>query len=107
MTSYVLVKKKLLEGISLLPNTVATGVTESAADVEKQLLATAKSFEAFSIALDENTDVSGTAKCAVLIKGVDCSLNVTEEFLESIPLKNTTTRCDVFLGLENCMKNTA
>ena len=54
-------QKKLFEGISLSPNTVATRVTELAADFEKQLLATAKNFEAFSIALDESTDVSGTA----------------------------------------------
>ena len=74
-------QKKLFEGISLSPNTVATRVTELAADVEKQLLATVKNFGAFSIALDESTDVSGTAQCAVFIRGVDCSLNVTEEFL--------------------------
>ena len=97
-------QKKLFEGTSLSPNTVATRVTELAADVEKQLLATAKNFEAFSIALDESTDVSGTAQCAVFIRGVDCSLNVTEEFLELIPLKSTTTGRDIFLALENCMK---
>ena len=39
-------------------NTVATKVTELAADVEKQLLATAKNFHAFSIALDESTDAA-------------------------------------------------
>ena len=37
--------KKLFEGISLSPDPVATRVTELAADVEKQLLATAKNFE--------------------------------------------------------------
>ena len=95
-------QKKLCEGLS--PNTVATRVTELAADVQKQLLATAKNFEAFSIALDESTDVSGTAQCAVFIRGVDCSLNVTEEFLELIPLKSTKTGRNVFLALENCMK---
>ena len=97
-------QKKLFEGISLSPNTVATRVTELAADVEKQLLATAKNFEAFSIALDESTDVSGTAQCAVFIRGVDCSLHITEEFLELIPLKSTTTGRDIFLALEHCMK---
>ena len=35
-------QKKLFEGISLSPDPVATRVTELAADVEKQLLATAK-----------------------------------------------------------------
>ena len=78
------------------PNTVATRVTELAADVEKQLLATAKNVEAFSIALDESTDV--------FIRGIDCSLNVTEEFLELTPLRSTTTGRDIFLALENCMK---
>ena len=73
-------QKKLFKGINLSPNTFATRVTELAADVEKQLLATAKNFEA----LDESTDVSGTAQCAVFIRGVDCILNVTEEFLEIV-----------------------
>ena len=81
------------------PNTVATRVTELAADVEKQLLVMAKNFETFSIALDESTDVSGTAQCAVFIRGVDCSLNVTEEFLELTSLKSSTTGRDVFLAL--------
>ena len=78
------------------PNTVATRVTELATDVEKQLLATAKNVEAFSIALDESTDV--------FIRGIDCSLNVTEEFLELTPLRSTTTGRGLFLALENCMK---
>ena len=97
-------QKKLFEGISLSPNKVATRDTELAANVEKQLLATAKNFEAFSIALDESTDVSGSAQCAVFIRGVDCSLNVTDEFLDLTLLKSTTTGRDAFLPLENYMK---
>ena len=46
-------QKKLFEGISLSPNTVASRVTNLAANAEKQLLATTKDFEAFSIALDD------------------------------------------------------
>ena len=88
------------------PNTAATRVTELAADVEKQIPATAKNFEGFSIALDESTDGSGTAICAVFIKGVDCSLNVTEEFLELIPLKSTTTGRVVFLALKKLHEKT-
>ena len=75
-------KKKLFEGISLSPNTVASKATDLAANVEKQLVATAKNFKSFSIALDESTDVSDTAQCAVFIRGVDCCLYMTEEFLE-------------------------
>ena len=87
--------KTLFEGISLSPNTVASRITDLAANVEKQLLATAKDFKAFSIALDESTDSSGTAQCAVFIRIVDCQLNVTEEFLDLIPLKGTATGNDL------------
>ena len=71
-------KKKLFEGISLSPNTVASRVTDLAANVEKQLVATVKDFEAISIALDESTDFSNTAQCAVFIRGVACIQNLTE-----------------------------
>ena len=97
-------KKKLFEGISLSPNTVASRVTDLAANVEKQLVATAKDFESFSIALDESNDVSDTAQCAVFIRDVDCSLNMTEELLELIPLKGTTTGRDIFQALEKCIE---
>ena len=64
--------------------------------MEKQLLAAAKDFEAFSIALDTSTDVLGTAQCAVFIRDINCSLNVREEFLDLIPMKVTTTGRDIF-----------
>ena len=97
-------KKKLFEGISLSPNTVASRVTDLAANVEKQLVATAKDFESFLISLDESTDVSDTAQCAMFIRGVDCSLNMTEEFLELMSLKGTTTGRDIFQALEKCIE---
>ena len=96
-------KTKLFEGISLSPNTVASRVSDFSANEEEPLVATAKDFESFSIALDESTDVSDTVQCAVFIRGVDCSLNMTEEFLELIPLKGTTTGRDIFQTLEKCI----
>ena len=94
---------KLFEGLSLSPNTVASRVADLAANVEEQLVATAKDFESFSIAFDESTDVSDTAKCAVCIRGVDCSVNMTEGFLELIPFKGTTTGRYIFQALEKCI----
>ena len=96
-------KTKLFEGISLSPNTIASRVADLAANAEEQLVATAKGFESFCIALDESTDVSDTAQCAVFIRGVDCSLNVTEKYLELIPLKGTITGRDIFQALEKCI----
>ena len=56
-------KKKLFEGISLSPNTVASRVTDLAANVKKQLVATAKHFESFSIALDESSQTPHNVLC--------------------------------------------
>ena len=97
-------KKKLFAGISLSPNTVASRITDIATNVEKQLAETAKNFEAYSIALDESTDVTSTAQCAVFIRGVDCNLHLTEELLELIPLKGTTTGRDIFQVIEICIE---
>ena len=96
-------KKKLFEGISLSPNTVASRITESATNVQQQLIAHAKDFVAFSIALDESTDVKDTAYCAVFIRGVDENLNIIEELLDLLPMKGTTTGRDLFEEVEACI----
>lgn len=100
-------RKKVFEGISLSANTVACRITDLADNVQKQLIQMAKDFEVFSIALDESTDVSDTAQCAVFIRGVDCNLNITEELLDLMPLKGTTTGRDIFQGLEECIEKAA
>jgi len=93
-------KNKLFEGISLPSNTVANRITDLTTNVKKQLIETTKHFVEFSIALDESTDVSDSAQCAVFIRGVDSSLNLIEEFLDLIPLKGTTSGRDIFQALE-------
>ena len=96
-------KKRLFEGLSLSANTVASRITESATNVQQQLIARAKDFVAFSIALDESTGITDTAYCAVFIRGVDENLNIIEELLDLLPMKGTTTGRDVFEELEACI----
>ncbi|KAG6924377.1 GTF2I repeat domain containing 2 [Chelydra serpentina] len=100
-------RKKVFEGISLSATTVACRITDRADNVQKQLIQMAKDFEAFSIALDESTDVSDATQCAVLIRGVDCNLNITEELLDLMSLKGTRTGRDIFQGLEECIQKAA
>ncbi|KAG6933160.1 GTF2I repeat domain containing 2 [Chelydra serpentina] len=100
-------RKKVSEGISLSAYTVACRIMDLADNVQKQLIQMAKDFKAFSIALDERTDVSGTALYAVFIRGMDCNLNITEKLLNLMPLKGTTTGRDVFQGLEECIEKAA
>lgn len=49
-----------------------------------------KSFIAFSVAIDESTDITDVAQLAIFIRGVDETLTVTEEFLELVPVMDTT-----------------
>ena len=100
-------QKKLFEGISLSPNNSCKKDYKFSCQCRETLLATAMDFEAFPIALDESTNSSGTAQCAIFIRGVDCQLNVTEEFLDLIPLKGTATVHDLFQALENCIQKYA
>ncbi|XP_066239740.1 general transcription factor II-I repeat domain-containing protein 2-like [Saccopteryx leptura] len=96
-------KKMLFEGISLSANTVASRITESADDVQQQLIAAAKNFEAYSIALDESTGVTDTTYCAVFIRGVDANFNVFEELLDMLPMTGMTNGQDIFQELEACI----
>lgn len=54
------------------------------------------SFIAFSVAIDESTDITDVAQLAIFIRGVDETLTVTEEFVELVPMMDTTTAEDIF-----------
>ena len=56
--------KENFKGIILSPDTSASRFTDLAANVEKTITFSVQEFEAFSIADDESTDVSGTAQRA-------------------------------------------
>ncbi|CAN7950646.1 unnamed protein product [Ixodes hexagonus] len=89
--------KKAFEKISLSPNTVAERINEISENIEKGLINRCHEFEAFSIAVDESTDITDNAQCAIFVRGIDKNLNVTEELLDLIPMKGTTTGRIFFL----------
>ncbi|KAI3356196.1 hypothetical protein L3Q82_017178, partial [Scortum barcoo] len=62
-----------------------------------------KSFVAFSVAIDESTDITDVAQLAIFIRGVDETLAVTEEFLELVPMTDTTTVNDIFSTLTEAL----
>ena len=57
------------------------------------------SFRAFSIAIDESTDISDVAQLAIFIRGVNDSLKIIEEFVELVPMTDTSTATDIFAAL--------
>lgn len=92
-------KRQAFANISLSRNTVAERATELSGDISSQMTEKVKTFVAFSVAIDESTDITDVAQLAIFIRGVDKDLNVTEEFLEMVPMKDTTTANDIFKAL--------
>jgi hypothetical protein len=72
-------KRQAFANISLTRNTIAERISELSADVDSQLKQSVKSFIAFSVAIDESTDITDVAQLAIFIRGVDETLTVTEE----------------------------
>jgi hypothetical protein len=64
-------KQHLYKTISLSVNTVADRVIDLAGDIQCQLKEKCKDFVAYSIAIDESTDVTNIAQLAVFIRGVN------------------------------------
>ncbi|XP_042226449.1 general transcription factor II-I repeat domain-containing protein 2-like [Homarus americanus] len=92
-------KRQAFANISLSRNTVAERIGELSENINSQLKDKVKSFTAFSVPIDESTDVSDVVQLAVFIRGVDENMQVTEEFVKLEPMKGTTTSDDIFVGL--------
>lgn len=92
-------KRQAFANISLTRNTVADRISEISADLDSQLKHKVKSFFAFSVAIDESTDITDIAQLAIFIRGVDETLTITEEFVELVPMMDTTTADDIFSAL--------
>ena len=97
--------RQALANISLSRPSVTERVEELSSDLRSQLKEKIKSFIAFSIALDESTDVTDTAQLPIFIRGVNAALNVTEEFVSVVPMTDTTTANDVFVSLVGALDN--
>jgi len=70
-----------------------------------QLVAKISNILAFSIALDESTDISSTAQLVIFVRGVDENFNVVEELLAMISMKDTATGQDILDGVEMAIEN--
>ena len=57
------------------------------------------SFHAYSVALDESTDITDTAQLEIYVRGVEDNFEVMEELLTVIPMHGQTTTQDIFCQL--------
>ena len=94
-------KKETFAKISLSRQTITRRVEELGNSMEETLIAKARKFSWYSLALDESTVVRSTAQLALFVRGVDDDFEVTEELAAIVPMKGTTRGIDL---LEAVMK---
>ncbi|XP_039190545.1 general transcription factor II-I repeat domain-containing protein 2-like [Crotalus tigris] len=98
-------QKQAFLNVSLSRNTVADRICELATDLQVQLIEKGKGFIAYSLAVVENTDITGTAQLAIFIRGVDSRLCVTEELLDIKSMHGTSTGKDIFEAVSKCVND--
>jgi hypothetical protein len=95
-TSYVK-KKKLISSISLSQFTVSRRIDDISQMTETKLHDLSQKFEAFSIAVDESTNVVDTAELAIFIRGVDIYFKKkTEELAALCSMKGSITGTELY-----------
>ena len=65
-------------------------------DIYDQQCKKAKCFSAYSVALDETTNITDTAQLAIYVRGVDDNFELMEELLTVIPMHGQTTAKKIF-----------
>ncbi|XP_055993685.1 general transcription factor II-I repeat domain-containing protein 2-like [Sorex fumeus] len=63
-----------------------------------------RSLVAYSIAIDEITDINNTAQLAIFIRGVDDNFEVSEELLDTVPMTGARSGHETFLRVEKSLK---
>ena len=96
-------KRQAFLNVSLSRNTVADRTCELATNLHEQLMEKGKDFIAYSLAVDESCDTSGTVQLSISIRGVDSSLCVTEELLGLKSMHGTTTGKEIFEEVSKCV----
>ena len=98
-------KVKEIENIKLSRQTVSRRVEHIAQYIRKTIDEKITNFVAYSVALDETTDIEDTPQLALFIRGVDKNLCVQEYLLDLIALKERTTGEDIFIAFRNVIES--
>ncbi|GFW16790.1 general transcription factor II-I repeat domain-containing protein 2A [Trichonephila clavipes] len=98
-------KLDLFTQISLSRQNVERRIANISREICASLNTVATSFVYFSLALDGTSDINDTAELSIFIRGVNSQMNITEELLELVSLKGTTTGRDVKDAVINCAQS--
>lgn len=91
-------KRQAFANVSLRSTVCCFRISELSADLNSQLNNKVKSFVAFSVAIDESTDITDIAQLVIFIRRVE-TLTIMEDFLELVPVTDTTTADDLFCSI--------
>ena len=83
--------KESMSAISLSRPVVAERVEDLGADLKSQLKNLCAKFVRFSLTLDESTDIVDTAQLSLFIRGVTEDMEIYQELLDLVPLRDTIT----------------
>ena len=95
--------KSKVDAISLSRRTIVRRIDAIAVNIQEQLLTASVSFQWFSIALDESTDIQDTAQLLIYLRGIDKNFEITEELLYMESLKDTVTGKDLYNSVINSL----
>ncbi|XP_066130712.1 general transcription factor II-I repeat domain-containing protein 2 isoform X3 [Saccopteryx bilineata] len=97
-------QKQAFENPSPNENAASQPVEDVTGNLLEKLREKVKSFVAYSIAIDEITDINNTTQLAIFIRGVDENFDVSEELLDTVPMTGTKSGNEIFLRVEKSLK---
>ncbi|XP_065642542.1 general transcription factor II-I repeat domain-containing protein 2-like [Hydra vulgaris] len=95
--------QRLISNIYVSQHTTERRISEISVEVEQHLLNDLKNCEAFSLALDESTDIEDKPQMAVFVRYVTSDVLVKEELLDLVELKDTTCGIDLKEALDTVL----
>ncbi|XP_035876739.1 general transcription factor II-I repeat domain-containing protein 2B isoform X3 [Phyllostomus discolor] len=97
-------QKQVFANVSPNENAAVQPVEDVTGNLWEKLREKIKSFVAYSIAIDEITDINNTTQLAIFIRGVDENFDVSEELLDTVPMTGTKSGNEIFLRVEKSLK---
>ncbi|XP_008065765.1 general transcription factor II-I repeat domain-containing protein 2B [Carlito syrichta] len=97
-------QKQVLAKVSPPENATVQPVEDVAGNLWAKLREKIRSSVAYSIAIDEITDINNTTQLAIFIRGVDENFDVSEELLDTVPMTGSKSGNEIFLRVEKSLK---